>query len=336
MDSVTHTVLGACIGQALAGKKIGKKAMLWGALSNNLPDIDVFTSMWMSQAEGLLAHRGFTHSFLFALLISPLLAFLFHRWHKKSTMLYREWLWIFLSGNLIHIAIDSLTCYGTGWFEPFSHARVAFNVLFVADIFYTLPILVAFFVLLVTSRKNKNRMMWSRAGIFISTAYILYAIINKVTIDRHFTRELNRQQLDHHRIYSNPTPLNNWLWYLAAQNDSGYYIGYRSLFDDTDSIAFAYVPMNRHLLDSIQTDPDVERLKRFSQGLYAVSAADDTLYFSDIRFGQVGGWNDAHLPFVFRYVLGKGANNDLVIQRGRLAASRSDMIGSLVERIKGK
>ena len=61
MDSLTHTVLGACLGQLIAGKKIGKKAMLWGAIANNIPDIDVITSAWMGQADSLLAHRGFTH-----------------------------------------------------------------------------------------------------------------------------------------------------------------------------------------------------------------------------------------------------------------------------------
>ena len=57
MDSLTHTVLGACLGQVIAGKKIGKKAMLWGAIANNIPDIDVITSAWMGQADSLLAHR---------------------------------------------------------------------------------------------------------------------------------------------------------------------------------------------------------------------------------------------------------------------------------------
>ena len=58
MDSITHTVLGACLGQVLAGKKIGKKAMLWGAVANNIPDIDIITSTWMSQADGLMHIEG--------------------------------------------------------------------------------------------------------------------------------------------------------------------------------------------------------------------------------------------------------------------------------------
>jgi len=54
MDSLTHTVLGACLGEVIAGKQLGKKAMLIGALANNLPDIDVLTSFWTGPAEELL------------------------------------------------------------------------------------------------------------------------------------------------------------------------------------------------------------------------------------------------------------------------------------------
>src|SRR5262245_6612882 len=124
MDSLTHTVLGACIGEAIAGKKIGKKAMLWGALANNLPDIDVVTSLWMNHADSLLAHRGFTHSILFALLISPLLAFCFTR-YSRLALTFKDWLLIFGTGAFSHILMDAMTSYGTGWFEPFSHRRVS-------------------------------------------------------------------------------------------------------------------------------------------------------------------------------------------------------------------
>jgi hypothetical protein len=33
MDSITHIALGACMGQAFAGKQLGKRAMLWGAMA---------------------------------------------------------------------------------------------------------------------------------------------------------------------------------------------------------------------------------------------------------------------------------------------------------------
>ena len=36
----------------------------------------------------------------------------------------------FTSGMLIHIFIDAMTAYGTGWFEPFTHVRVSFISMF--------------------------------------------------------------------------------------------------------------------------------------------------------------------------------------------------------------
>jgi inner membrane protein len=52
-----------------------KKAMLWGALAQSIPDIDFLASFWMNTSGNLLAHRGFTHSFLFVAIIA---VFFFH------------------------------------------------------------------------------------------------------------------------------------------------------------------------------------------------------------------------------------------------------------------
>ena len=73
MDSLTHIALGACVGEAFFERGFGKKAMLWGALAQSVPDIDFVASFWMPTAENLLAHRGFTHSLLFAALVIPVL-----------------------------------------------------------------------------------------------------------------------------------------------------------------------------------------------------------------------------------------------------------------------
>ena len=75
MDSLTHIVIGACIGDLMAGKKIGKRAMLYGALLQSVPDIDFLASFWLDPVNDLVAHRGITHSLLFAVCVTPVLAF---------------------------------------------------------------------------------------------------------------------------------------------------------------------------------------------------------------------------------------------------------------------
>jgi inner membrane protein len=324
------------MGEAIAGKKLGKQAMLWGALANNIPDIDVVTSLWMSQVDSLLAHRGFTHSILFCVVFPLLLSWLFMRWKVKKNATFTDWYIIFASGMIVHILIDALTCYGTGWFEPFSHARITFNVLFVADPFYTLPLLISFFVLVILHIKHGHRKYWVRFGLIASTVYILFAVTNKFTIDHSFKRELNEQHISSNAYFSTPTPLNNFLWMLVAKNDSGYYIGYRSIFDKSERIDFRFKPQNEYLLSSLPQDKDLIDLKRFAKNFYSIEKKNDSLYFSDIRFGSVLGWDNPDADFVFRYALDKNANNDLVIQKGRFKSSGPEALKSLWSRIKGE
>src|ERR1700730_13595988 len=119
MDSLTHIAIGACIGDLFLGKKIGKKAMLYGAIAASLPDIDFIAGFWLNTVDDLMAHRGFTHSFLFAVLVVLLLAIIFRRRHFADHIAVRTWL-IFLGAEIfVHLFLDAFNAYGIGWFEPF-------------------------------------------------------------------------------------------------------------------------------------------------------------------------------------------------------------------------
>ena len=80
MDSLTQITLGAAVGELVAGKKLGNRAMLWGAVAGTIPDMDVFIgSLFMDDLGSLAFHRGFMHSFTFALLFSIFMTFLVKR-----------------------------------------------------------------------------------------------------------------------------------------------------------------------------------------------------------------------------------------------------------------
>ena len=117
MDSITHIALGACIGELFVGSKVGRKAMLWGAVSQSFPDIDFIASFWMDTTDELLAHRGFTHSLLFAALLTPVLAVLAERWHRPHNISIIKWALFFGTEILLHIFLDAFNAYGTAWFE---------------------------------------------------------------------------------------------------------------------------------------------------------------------------------------------------------------------------
>lgn len=337
MDSITHTLLGACVGEALGGKKLGKKAMLIGAVANNFPDIDVVSSLFLNKADSLLAHRGFTHSILFILLITVAAGWMMKKRFRNSPFSRNDWFLLIGINLFLHLIIDSFTVYGTGWFEPFSHERVAFNILFVADPFFALPLLVTTIILLYKKRNFPGRMAWSIAGLISCFLYFGYAMAHKVHVDRVVKSSLYAEKKSYRDFITTPTPLNNFLWYVIAQRDSGYDIGYYSVFDHEEKIQFHFIRKNDFLLTHNETeDPENKKLIRFSQGYYLFEKTKDVLVFNDLRFGQVGGWFDAKAPFVFQFVLSSDSvNNEVMIQRGRMKAMKKENIGKMIERIKG-
>ena len=44
MDSLTQIVLGAAVGEAVAGRQVGRRALIWGGVLGALPDFDLLIS----------------------------------------------------------------------------------------------------------------------------------------------------------------------------------------------------------------------------------------------------------------------------------------------------
>ncbi len=95
MDSVSQAVLGAAIGEVVLGKKLGNKAMFWGALGGTIPDLDVITSPILSEIQSLVFHRGLSHSIMFAIIGGIGFGWLIHQLYNSTY--YRNLLWIFQS-----------------------------------------------------------------------------------------------------------------------------------------------------------------------------------------------------------------------------------------------
>lgn len=336
MDTITHITLGACIGEVFFGRQIGKRAMLLGAIANSIPDIDFIAGFWMSPSSNLLAHRGFTHSFLFAILISVLLALIGEKMHRVHKIPLKTWFVFFIVQIFSHLFLDAFNAYGIGWFEPFSHYRVSFNTIFVADPFFSIWIGLAFIILLVFKRNNSKRIRWAKLGLALSSLYLLYAVINKLEIDEQVKKSFAQEHIPYKRYFTSPTPLNNWLWYIVAESDSGFFIGYRSVFDRKKQTYFQYFPRNESLLRPVEDHEDLQRLKRFSKGYYTVELWKETLVFNDLRFGQIAGWQDPQAHFIFHYYLREPANNRLVVQRGRFQNWNWRVLKLMLQRIQGR
>ncbi len=335
MDTLTHIVVGACIGEIIAGKQLGKKALVLGALANSIPDVDFIAAFWMPVTKDLLAHRGFTHSLLFAILFTPLLAFLSEKLFRRQGIATKTWLLFWGIQLFAHLFIDLFNAYGTGLFEPFSHFRVSFNTMFVADPMFSIWPGIAVIILLILKVSNNKRMVLAWSALALCSIYLLSGIGFKFLIDNAVTKDFNNRKMVINRYFTTPTPLNNLLWYIVAQNDSGYYIGYRSVFDRQDTIDYHYARRNESLLALTDKQEDINRLLRFSQGYYTVENWHDTLTFNDLRFGEIIGWAEPHPKVAFHYFLQYPEGNKMVVQRGRFAKWDKKILQSFINRIKG-
>jgi inner membrane protein len=336
MDSLTHIALGACIGEAFFERGFGKKAMLLGALAHSVPDIDFVAHLWMNTPESLLAHRGFTHSLLFAALITPVLAMAASRVHRSRSIRFRKWIFFFAIQIILHLLLDGFNNYGVGWLEPFSHHRFSINAIYVADPFFSFAPALALLALIFHNAHHKRRGFWWRFGIIIPFIYLGYCTVNKIKITSDVKDIFAKQQIPHERWFTTPAPLNNWLWYVVAGTDSGYYVGFRSLFDRERRIDFQFFPRNAQLLEAVEDHESLQQLVRFSKGFYTVETWGDTLVFNDLRFGQMLGWQNPHGQFVFHYYLSHPKDNELVVQRGRFQGWNWGVVKGLWSRMWGK
>ncbi|MEI6817508.1 MAG: metal-dependent hydrolase [Bacteroidota bacterium] len=335
MDSVTHAVLGAAVGELVLGKKLGKKAMLLGAFFSNFSDIDVLTQFYLSPVDALLAHRGFTHSILFVMICIPLFTMLFFRMYKKKAVTYSEWLLFFTITLFSHLLIDIFCAYGTGLFEPFSHMRVSLNTIYVADPFYTFSLLVVTIMLVALNIHSRHRNTVALTGIIVSSLYLIFTFINKDFVNNIVNDSMKNQKLAFNEKITTPTPLNTILWNSIAKNDSGYWIGYYSFLDRSNQMKFYFIPRNDSLIRADMQDERIQKLIRFSQGYYCITQKDSIKYFHDLRFGQTGKFDSKDAPFVFSYALGKSDDTKMSLQKGRFQGSLSETFSNLYSRIKG-
>ena len=102
MDSLTQIVLGAAVGELVMGKKMGNRAMVWGAIGGTIPDLDIIANFFMSDIEALAVHRGISHSLFFSALFPWLLGWATHRIYDSGFYRTRLFRW---TGLVIGLAI---------------------------------------------------------------------------------------------------------------------------------------------------------------------------------------------------------------------------------------
>ena len=182
MDNITHSLVGALIGQAGLKRKTGlaMPALIVGA---NLPDVDAACFLWLDGVEHLGFRRGITHGPIALVLLPLLLAgalYWFDRWQAKRGKrpdrrlpVHFGWLYaLAFIACLTHPALDWLNVYGVRLLEPFSGRWFYGDVLFIIDVWlWALMGFATWFSL----RREKREREWrepARIAMAVALAYI--------------------------------------------------------------------------------------------------------------------------------------------------------------------
>jgi inner membrane protein len=331
MDSLTQIVLGAAVGEAVLGKKIGNKAILYGAIAGTIPDLDVFASYFTDTVSALEIHRGFTHSILFSILFAPIFGWLVSRYETYKD--FKGWAWLFFWTLITHPILDAHTTWGTQLFWPLD-LRLAFKTIFVVDPIYTLPFLVFLILTMFQKRTSKKRQYYSGIGLTISTAYLALTFFLKSFASIKFEAALKTQNIAYEQIDTRPSPLNTILWSANIETKDTYLLGSYSFFD-TNDIRFETYPKNHELLGTLIENEKVKRMISISQGWYTITRTNDKLYFNDLRFGLFN-LEPQSQDFVFKYLINVDASGHVnFIEEEKNQGDAKKLMGDLWQRLKG-
>ena len=143
MDNLTHSLVGALLGQAGLKRKTGlaMPALIIGA---NLPDVDASCYLWLTGSEPLAFRRGITHGPPAWLLLPLVLAAILWGWDRGRRSAAKRpearlpvrfgWLYaLAFIACLTHPALDWMNSYGIRLLEPFSQRWFYGDVLFIID-----------------------------------------------------------------------------------------------------------------------------------------------------------------------------------------------------------
>lgn len=298
MDSLSQIVLGAAVGNQVLGKKMGNKAILYGAIIGTMPDLDVLYGKFLDPLTATEIHRGFSHSTLFFLFLSPILGWILQKLeHKKGVNFKEATLFSFLILQT-HSLLDLFTTWGTQLFWPLE-TRFSLQSIFVIDPLYTLPFLLFLILSMKKNKQDPKRIFWNRTGLIVSTSYLFLTLLVQSIVTNKFEKQLEQDNITYQEIVVKPSPFNIILWTTNIKVDNGYYIGDYSFFD-TKPIQFQFIPKQNELITEYENEAVIKQLKRISEGWYCITQKENQLLFNDLRFGVMNAEpND--LQFSFSY-----------------------------------
>jgi inner membrane protein len=297
VDTVTQIALGAAVGDVTLGRRIGKRALLWGGVCGLFPDLDILIP-FDDAVKSFTYHRGPSHSLFVLAALTPLFVWFILKLSPQTSRYRLRWYALVYLAFATHVLLDCLTVYGTQIFWPLSTPPIMWSTIFIIDPAYSVPLFIGVLAALTLSRKTSRGHAINTACLTLTTIYLLWSVGVKFHVGNVAYESLKQQNINHHKILTVPAPFNTILWRVLVMDENGYFEGFYSLFDDTRDIRFAHYPSDKQLLEGRGNRWHVKRLQWFTHGFYSVRRAVDDIIFTDLRMGL-------EPSYVFRFKVGE-------------------------------
>ncbi len=237
MDTVTQMLLGATVAQAGFRRRLGRRAIVAGAVIGLLPDLDVAAGWIGGPFANWVHHRGLTHSLLFGPLAGLLLGWLIWRWHRRrhgpdgpwsGPDALPAWCGLALLSFMTHPIIDIFTSYGTQWLYPLTDFRFAVNAMPIIDPIYSLALAGAVAVGLATRRRIALARGLAAGALYFITVYTLGAW----AINGHVEAVARAQVGPQVTVTAYPTLFQPVLRRVVAETGDAVLVGFHSALSD--------------------------------------------------------------------------------------------------------
>jgi inner membrane protein len=350
VDWITQAALGALMGELLMGKRLGNRALAWGALIGVVPELlEVLASPVLDTARELACHRGLGHSLgVIALGSWGIAQGLAKLWKREKISKGQAGAFVFAVW-CAHVLVDCFTVEGAAVLWPVMDKRVALSFLDSVDFLFTGPLVVTVLWLAflrepvakksrskkpAAESKRKKLLYW---GLGLSAAYALLGLGMKFVAIAGFDADLARRGTKYERRMEMPTRFNILLWRSVVDRGTEFWVGYRSVFERRDSpVRWTVYLKGGESLAKVAELRETKTLASISDGWWLARPHAKGAWLGDLRFpesriwGSKKGMVDSYL--MSSWVIDAPAKNDHLRTHSHGGESTGDFLQRMAAR----